>query len=114
LAEDSKENQVLFKIFIEGAKANLTTVDNGSDAVKKAMAEPYDLVLMDIQMPGLDGYEAVNILRGSNYSKKIIALTAHTMKGEKERCLEAGFDDYISKPVSQQSLLKTMERALRS
>ncbi len=114
LAEDSKENQVLFKIFIEGAKANLTTVDNGSDAVKKAMAEPYDLVLMDIQMPGLDGYEAVNILRGSQYSKKIIALTAHTMKGEKERCLEAGFDDYISKPVSQQSLLQTMERALRS
>ena len=110
LAEDSPENQVLFKIFLESANANLKIVGNGSDAVRQALAEDYDAILMDIQMPGLDGYEAVNILRGSHYDKPIIALTAHAMKGEKEKCLNAGFSDYISKPVGQQALLEILHK----
>lgn len=112
LAEDSQENQILFKIFLESAKTNLEIVGNGSDAVRRALADDFDAILMDIQMPGLDGYEAVNILRGSHYRKPIIALTAHAMKGEKEKCLEAGFSDYVSKPVSQQTLLSTLDRNL--
>lgn len=112
LAEDSKENQILFKIFIESAKADLTIVENGTDAVRQALNNDYDLILMDIQMPGLDGYEAVRILRSSNYQGKIIALTAHTMKGEREKCLAAGFDGYLSKPVSQGKLLRTIQHSL--
>lgn len=109
LAEDSKENQILFKIFLESAHPNLTIVDNGSDAVREALRGDYDLVLLDIQMPGLDGYEVLQILRSSHFSKKIVALTAHALKGEKERCLTAGFDDYLSKPVSQTKLLATIK-----
>ncbi len=112
LAEDSKENQILFKIFIESSNANLQIVDNGTDAVKKALNDNFDLVLMDIQMPGLDGYEAVKILRSSQYQKKIIALTAHTLKGEKEKCMNAGFDGYLTKPISQQDLLSAVEKNL--
>lgn len=112
LAEDSKENQILFKIFIEATSANLTVVENGTDAVRHALKNDYDLILMDIQMPGLDGYEAVKILRSSNYRKKVIAITAHTMKGEREKCLAAGFDGYLSKPVSQGKLLRTIHGAV--
>lgn len=112
LAEDSKENQILFKIFIESSGANLTIVENGTEAVRRSLNDDYDIVIMDIQMPGLDGYEAVRILRGSNYQGKVIALTAHTMKGEKEKCLSSGFDDYLSKPVSQYKLLSTIKSAV--
>lgn len=109
LAEDSKENQILFKIFIEPTHAHLTIVENGTDAIHNALKNPYDLILMDIQMPGLDGYEAVRILRSSHYNGKIIALTAHTMKGEREKCLASGFDGYLSKPISQVKLLRTIK-----
>jgi|GEM_PF-2138521 len=114
LAEDSVENQILFRIFIESSNANLTIVDNGADAVKEALANFYDLVLMDIQMPGLDGYEALKILRKSNFEKTVIALTAHTMKGEREKCLSAGFDGYLSKPVSQPKLLSTIRASIQA
>lgn len=109
LAEDSKENQILFKIFIEPTLADLTIVENGTEAIRLALKDKYDLILMDIQMPGLDGYEAVRILRTSNYQGKIVALTAHTMKGEREKCLASGFDGYLSKPVSQIKLLRTIK-----
>lgn len=109
LAEDSKENQILFKIFIEPTKADLTIVENGTEAIRHALKDTYDLILMDIQMPGLDGYEAVRILRASQYQGRIIALTAHTMKGEREKCLASGFDGYLSKPVSQSKLLRTIK-----
>ncbi len=109
LAEDSKENQILFKIFIEPTEADLTIVENGTDAIRNALKDQYDLILMDIQMPGLDGYEAVRILRSSSYEGKIVALTAHTMKGEREKCLASGFDGYLSKPVSQIKLLRTIK-----
>lgn len=112
LAEDSKENQVLFKIFIDTTQANLSIVDNGIDAVRQVHGNYYDLIILDIQMPGLDGYEVVKILRKSLFDGKIIALTAHTTKGEREKCVNSGFDEYLSKPVSQFKLLQTIERVL--
>jgi signal transduction histidine kinase/CheY-like chemotaxis protein len=114
LAEDSKENQVLFKIFLDSAKANLTIVDNGTDAVREALNNDYDLVVLDIQMPGLDGYEAVEIMRKSGYKKTIIALTAHTLMGEKEKCKKAGFDDFLSKPITKRTLLRSISKHLLS
>ncbi len=106
LAEDSKENQILFKVYIESTGAQLEVVENGSEAVRKILSgEKFDLVLLDIQMPGMDGYEALKILREANYAGNIIALTAHALKGVRDKCLRLGFNDYVSKPVTQPALL---------
>lgn len=105
LAEDSKENQILFNIYLESAGAEVLSVDNGNDAVNSAKNETFDLIIMDIQMPGLDGYGALKVLRKSGYNGKIIALTAHALKGDKNRALKAGFDGYVSKPVSKNTLI---------
>lgn len=101
VVDDSKENQILYKIYLESVGAKVSVADTGLDAVRVAFGNNFDLIVMDIQMPGLDGYDALKILKDSNYDKKVIALTAHAMKGEKEKCLKAGFDGYLSKPVSK-------------
>lgn len=105
LAEDSKENQILFRTYLESVGADIAVADNGGEAVRQALSNDFDIVLMDIQMPGLDGYEALKILKESDFKKKIIALTAHALKGEKNKCLEKGFDGYLSKPVSKNKLV---------
>jgi signal transduction histidine kinase/CheY-like chemotaxis protein len=106
LAEDSRENQILFKIYLESEGAKLDIVDSGADAVRSGLKMNYDIILMDIQMPGIDGYEALQLLRESGYLGHIMALTAHAMKGEREKCLKAGFDGYLSKPVNKTRLVQ--------
>jgi signal transduction histidine kinase len=106
LAEDSRENQILFKIYLESEGAKLDIVDSGADAVRSGLKMNYDIILMDIQMPGNDGYEALQLLRESGYLGHIMALTAHAMKGEREKCLKAGFDGYLSKPVNKTRLVQ--------
>jgi signal transduction histidine kinase len=108
VAEDSMENQILFRIFIEGAGANVTLVDNGKKAVDEALKNDYDTVVMDIQMPGMDGYQAIEALRNLNYKGKVIALTAHALKGDRTKALKSGFDGYLSKPVSKKTLITTI------
>jgi len=112
LAEDVKENQILFKIYIDSSKANLKIVGNGTDAISEALntENTFDLILMDLQMPGMGGYEAIKALRNSGYSGKVVALTAHALKDEKEKCLRAGFDDYLSKPVSKNKLVSKIHQ----
>lgn len=112
LAEDAKENQILFKIFLESSKAQVQIVDNGTDAVREALNNDFDIVILDIQMPGLDGYEALDIIRKADYKKPILALTAHTLRGEKEKSIKAGFNDFISKPVAKNTLLRTISNYL--
>jgi CheY-like chemotaxis protein len=92
-------------------------VANGAEAIKALESIPYDLALMDVQMPVLDGLEATRRIRHPqskvrNHALPIIAMTAHAMQGDRERCLEAGLNDYVSKPVSSQTLAEVLARWL--
>jgi signal transduction histidine kinase/CheY-like chemotaxis protein len=106
LADDSTENQFLIGHFLESTGARLDTALNGQEAVAKALEEKYDVILMDLQMPVMDGHEATSKLREYGFDGCIIALTAHAMIEERNRCLESGFDEHISKPVSRTYLLQ--------
>jgi len=77
---------------------------SGSEGIEKAMTGNYALVFLDIQMPGLDGFEVLKKLRENNYKGPLVALTAQAMKGDRERCLAQGFTDYISKPFDEKAL----------
>lgn len=108
--EDSPDNQLLLKRILKnvGISAIDLAVD-GQHGVEMSLAGDYDVVLMDVQMPRMDGFEAVRRLRQSRYGKPIIALTAHAMKGYRDECLKAGFDDYLMKPINRQELMKVMD-----
>ncbi|KKL44506.1 hypothetical protein LCGC14_2365000, partial [marine sediment metagenome] len=117
LAEDVPEVQTLVRMNLEAAGLETDSAENGKTAVEKALAskaegKPYDLILMDIQMPELNGFEATRRLRQEGWNGPIIALTAHAMSGDREECLEAGCDDYISKPMTDEELFDTVARHL--
>ncbi|HQU41734.1 MAG TPA: response regulator [Pirellulales bacterium] len=108
LAEDSHDSQRLLTFILEAAGAKVTVVDNGRQAVDEAMhsgARPYDLVLMDMHMPVLDGYDATAELRRLGYGGNIIAVTAHAMSGDRQRCLDAGCNEVLTKPFERERLL---------
>jgi signal transduction histidine kinase/CheY-like chemotaxis protein len=115
VAEDNAVNQMLARRILQKRGHLVTVVDNGRDAVKALGEQPFDLVLMDVQMPEMDGMEATRIIRNSrptdlNPEIPIIALTAYAMKGDRERFIEAGMDDYISKPLKAGELLEKVDR----
>jgi CheY-like chemotaxis protein len=85
---------------------------NGQEAFDAALAHPYDLILMDMQMPVLDGYAATQALRKSGYKGKIVALTAHSMSEDREKCMQVGCDDYLAKPMNVEKLTETITRIL--
>ncbi len=116
VAEDNPTNQQVAQAILEGAEIAVTIVGNGEEAVQAIAAQPFDAVLMDIQMPRMNGYEATRLIRGlpQGASIPIVAMTAHAMKGDEEKCLEAGMDGYISKPVNQDRLFHTLWRLLRT
>lgn len=112
VAEDEYANQMLIKILLEKEGLRVTVAQDGKIAVEQALAQPFDMILMDIQMPVVNGFEATKTLREKNISVPIIALTAHTMRGDRDRCIDAGCDDYISKPVDPAQLRKTLIKYL--
>ena len=119
LAEDGIDNQRLIAFVLQKAGAEVVTVDNGQIAFDTAMAalrtgHPFDVVLMDMSMPIIDGFEATERLRAAGYDRPIVALTAHAMSGDRERCLEVGCDDYASKPIDRNSLIRLVARHSRS
>jgi CheY-like chemotaxis protein len=88
-------------------------VSNGREAVDRITGgHEYDLLITDMQMPEMDGYTATSLLRANGYDRPILALTAHAMEGDRERCLEAGCDEYQTKPINRASLLASIERLL--
>ncbi len=113
LAEDGFDNQRLFKLILSKAGASVDLANNGEEALKKALRrlkaeKPYDLILMDVQMPIRDGYSATRELRRRHYTAPIVALTAHAMGEEKNKCLEAGCNDYATKPIFRDALIKAI------
>jgi len=114
LAEDNPVNQLLATRLLEKRGHRVTVAGNGREALAAIDKESYDLVLMDVQMPELDGIEATIAIRekekkGANHLP-VIALTAHAMKGDQERCLEAGMDAYLSKPIRAQELDELLDK----
>jgi len=111
LAEDGPDNQRLISFHLKKSGASVTIADNGRIAVEqieKATA-PFDVVFMDMQMPELDGYAATKYLRESGYKLPIIALTAHAMESDRQKCIDAGCDSYTTKPINRQSLIELAE-----
>jgi CheY-like chemotaxis protein len=111
LAEDSHDNQRLIAHVLRKAGAEVVLAENGQQAVELALAareeaEPFDVILMDMQMPMMDGYEATKKLRDAGYAGPIIALTAHAMKEDRQKCLDAGCSDYLTKPIDRHLLVE--------
>ena len=110
LVEDQEVNQVIARKFLEGAGATVEVADNGRIGLEIWAARPFDLILMDCQMPELDGFQATERIRalekGTGRHIPIIAMTAHAMAEDRERCLAAGMDDYLSKPMGREALLR--------
>lgn len=111
--DDSFDNQAIVAYFLRAAGAEVDTAENGAQAVQKAMKGNYDVILMDLQMPIMDGHEAIIRLRRDGYTRPVIALTAHAMKEERKRCLENGFNEHLSKPIEKEILLRTMTQFRR-
>lgn len=114
LAEDNRINQKLATVMLEKWGHEVTLAETGVEAVARTGERGFDIVLMDVQMPELDGLEATRRIRareeGTGIHVPIIAMTAHAMKGDRERCLEAGMDDYVSKPIAPEELRRALAR----
>ncbi len=119
LAEDGRDTRNLLAMHLRKAGLEVSTAENGRIAVDKASAalgngEPFDLILMDMQMPEMNGYEATESLRNSGYDKPIVALTAYAMSQEKAKCLSVGCDDFATKPIDRNTLIEIASRYARS
>ncbi|MGD0462247.1 MAG: PAS domain S-box protein [Tepidisphaeraceae bacterium] len=112
LAEDGHDNQRLLRMQLRDAGAVVFGAEDGQIAVDRATTQPFDLILMDMQMPVMDGYAATAELRRRGLKIPIIALTAYAMAEDRAKCLASGCDDYLSKPVKEETLLKTVNQYL--
>lgn len=112
VAEDVRNNQLLIEALLEKMGLEVLIAEDGNVALQKALTEEFDLILMDIQMPNMDGHEAMRALRAKGMATPIIALTAHAMKGDEIEFIKAGFDGYLSKPIDRYELTDMLGRYL--
>ena len=117
LAEDNPVNQKFAVRVLSGAGHEVTIANNGREAIELSASRPFHLILMDVQMPEVDGLDATRAIRareaGSNGRIPIIAMTANAMKGDREACIEAGMDGYVPKPVKKEALFAEIDRILK-
>ena len=111
MAEDNQINQRVGKLILQRAGYVIDLVSDGHEAVEAHRSQPYDLILMDCQMPTMDGFEASRQIRALEIRQPvIIAVTANALVGERERCLNAGMDDYLSKPFQAEQLVAVVRK----
>jgi Amt family ammonium transporter len=110
LVEDGLDNQRLIQAVLVKAGATVKAVENGRMAVDEARNQTFDVILMDMNMPVMDGYEATSVLRDQGYPGPILALTANAMKEDRERCCLAGCDDYLTKPIDRALLIQAVKQ----
>jgi signal transduction histidine kinase/CheY-like chemotaxis protein/HPt (histidine-containing phosphotransfer) domain-containing protein len=115
IAEDNRINRAVAAGILAKRGHSLVHAGNGREAVDAVARETFDVILMDVQMPEMDGFEATRLIRefeeGTGRRTRIVAMTAHAMAGDRERCLAAGMDDYLSKPLRKEDLLRALEGA---
>src|SRR5947209_2536408 len=111
MAEDNLINQRVGKLILQRAGFDIDLVGDGREALEAHKAQPYDLILMDCQMPTMDGFEASRQIRSlEHHQPVIIAVTANALVGEREKCLDAGMDDYLSKPFQAEQLVAVVKK----
>ncbi len=106
VVDDAKENARLFKMYLAEAGADVQIANDGQKALSLAESQYFDLILLDLQMPGKDGFQVIKELRDKAFNRPVVALTAHAMKEEKEKTKEAGFNDHITKPVKPDEFIQ--------
>ncbi len=119
LAEDGPDNQRLISLLLAKAGMTVTVAENGAEALREALeahdkGKPFDAILMDMQMPVMDGYEATRQLRAAGYEDPIIALTANAMEGDEQECLDSGCDGYLTKPIDRTALITMLAQHVRA
>ena len=114
IVEDNEDNRIIYSTFLEHAGYRVIEAVTGPDGVARARADRPDLILMDISVPGMDGWEATKILKGDPETRpiKIIALTAHALADDRERSFQVGCDGYLAKPIEPKGVLAEVERLL--
>jgi CheY-like chemotaxis protein len=113
LVDDSADNQRLFERILVSSGAQVDSAENGVVAIARTQATHYDVIIMDIRMPMMDGYEATRRIRSLGYLGPVIALTAHANPGEEERCRAAGCSGFYLKPINRAGLLEAVSTALK-
>ncbi len=112
VAEDVETNQMLAKTVLEKMNLDVTVAADGNEAMEKVLAHEFDLIIMDIQMPLMNGYKVTKALRKQGITTPIVAMTAYAMEGDDKKCLQAGCDDYLTKPIDRRKLLKILQKYL--
>ncbi|MBN1123738.1 MAG: CBS domain-containing protein [Sedimentisphaerales bacterium] len=112
VVEDNPSNQMLFSLILKKLGLEVVIAAEGQEGLEKVRQEPFDLILMDMQMPTMNGYEASRQIRQEGYEVPIIAVTADAMKGDQEKCLQAGCTEYLSKPIDKTKLIEILQKYL--
>jgi CheY-like chemotaxis protein len=110
VVDDAPDNRELISLFLTRSGARVECAENGTEGIRKAIDKEFDVILMDIQMPGIDGVDTTKRLRAAHYDRPILALTAHAMKSERDRYLKSGFNDHLSKPINPRALIEAVAR----